>query len=108
MGDARTRTSSRVGQCTSPRSPAADSTLSALTFQIIRLAVSIAERLGRTPATIKTYLYEPDGANARHLKDTYPDCAPRAEPQPAARGRVAPGRVTPAATGTRAASGRTS
>lgn len=31
----------------------------------------IAERLGRAPATISAYLYDPDGAKAKQVKDRY-------------------------------------
>ncbi len=31
----------------------------------------IAQRLGRSPATIRSYLYDPDGAKARRVKESY-------------------------------------
>lgn len=31
----------------------------------------IAARLGRKPATVKSYLYDPDGSRARRVKDSY-------------------------------------
>ena len=31
----------------------------------------IARRLGRSPSTIRGYLYDPDGAKARRIKDSY-------------------------------------
>ena len=37
-----------------------------------RLSVKeIARRLGRTPATVRAYLYDPDGSKARRVKDRY-------------------------------------
>jgi hypothetical protein len=37
-----------------------------------RLSIpEIAQRLGRAPATVSAYLYDPDGAKARQVKDTY-------------------------------------
>jgi len=37
-----------------------------------RLSVKeIASRLGRTPATIRAYIYDPDGSKARGVKDRY-------------------------------------
>lgn len=33
--------------------------------------VQIAQRLGRSPATIRSYLYDPDGAKARRVKEGY-------------------------------------
>jgi hypothetical protein len=36
------------------------------------LAVNeIARRLGRTPATVRAYIYDPDGSKARRVKDRY-------------------------------------
>jgi hypothetical protein len=31
----------------------------------------IAARLGRSPATVSAYLYDPDGAKTKHVKSTY-------------------------------------
>ncbi len=37
-----------------------------------RLSVKeIARRLGRTPATVRAYIYDPDGTKARRVKDRY-------------------------------------
>ena len=37
-----------------------------------RLSVNeIARRLGRTPATVRAYIYDPDGSKARRVKDRY-------------------------------------
>jgi hypothetical protein len=42
----------------------------------LRIA-DIAERLGRSPASVRSYLHDPDGSKAKRLKDSYRGNCPR-------------------------------